>query len=123
MAPDESAAMDENSCLSMFHRSQGVHQAVPNIRISRGAVGQAAFDLPVRCDTAVSMESRAAQLSNVSTMEMREREILFRIGNETQASTSPYADGAPSIRKEKRCQREKFRHQMDYDQKEHVVAT
>ena len=38
------------------------------------------------CETALGMVLRAAQLHNESAMEMRRREILFKIGSEGQAA-------------------------------------
>ena len=51
-----------------------------------GQGGSENITLKARSETALSMESRAAQLNNDLTMEMREREILFRIGNEAQVA-------------------------------------
>ena len=52
----------------------------------RSAVNQTVLDSSARCETALSMELRAAQLNNDSAMEMRDREIVFKIGNEAPAA-------------------------------------
>ena len=53
------------------------------VRSSRRS--QAVFDSSARCETALSLESRAAQLNHESTMERKGRTFPFRIGNEAQA--------------------------------------
>ena len=54
-------------------------------RRARDAVNHAVLDSSARCETAVSMESRAAQRNGETTTVTREREILFKIGSEAQA--------------------------------------
>ena len=68
------AAMEHNSRLAMFHQQQGIrHAAQEHQRRARDAGSCPVFDSPDRCETA-----------NESTMEMREPESIFRIGNEAQ---------------------------------------
>ena len=86
MAQVVCAAMEHNSRLAMFHQNQGFPHAVQEEqRRARDAGNRAVLDSPDRCETALSTELRVAQRKNESTMEMRERESIFRIGNEVQA--------------------------------------
>ena len=68
-------------------KNQGFYKAVQeHQRRARDSVNQTVLDATARCETAVMMEPRAAQLNNESTNKMRERAILFRIGREAQAA-------------------------------------
>ena len=86
MAQDESGAMEQHVRLAMFP-NQGFHRAVQeHPRRPRDARNQTVLESSVRCETELSMELRASQVKHESTMEMKEQEIIFRIGTEAQAT-------------------------------------
>ena len=80
MALDELSALEQNDRLAMFHQNQQFQRAV------RDAASQAAFDSPARFEMTLCLALRQAQFNRVSTMRHREREILFRLGNEAQTA-------------------------------------
>ena len=78
MALDELAAMQRKWRLAMFRQNQGFHQvAQEHQRRNRDAINRAVFDSSARCETALNMVFRSAQLNNEPTMEMRKRKKLF----------------------------------------------
>ena len=99
---------EQDSRLMMFHHNPGLHQAVQeHQRRAQDAVNQAVLESTARCETALSIDLRVAQLNNEPIMEMREREIIFRIGKRSSSSTkapeSFYVDRAQSTRSGRRC--------------------
>ena len=101
MAQDESAATKQPSRLAMFCQNQGLHQAVrERQRRARDAVTQAVPE-------SLSVELRASQLNNESTMEMRVTGNSFpnwkRSSISAEALKRAFGDRAQSTRSGRRC--------------------
>ena len=85
---EEWSAIEQKTSLSFFQQNQGHQIAVQEHLTSRrcGESSQTVFESSARYETMLMMELRAAQMNNEPTVEQRERDILFRIGNEAQTA-------------------------------------
>ena len=78
VAHTEKSAMEQNTRLALFHQNEQFQLAVrEHQRRARDAVSQAVLDSSDRLEVTLSLELRQAQLGNVSTIQHRERDILW----------------------------------------------
>ena len=84
MAQDELSTLKQSARLALFHLNQTISTRCPNQRLARDAVGQAALDSSDRFETTLTLELRESQFNNESTIQQRERDILFRLGDGSQ---------------------------------------
>ena len=130
MAQDELDVVEQSSRLAMFHQIKDLIKLSKNIskKFEKQQIKPYLNHQP-DAKQHWAWNCGHAQLHNESTMEMREREILFRTGSEAEAARRHQRDHMLTehnqlvLEWQEVSKRPFIRHQMDYEQRNVHLAS